>query len=247
MAVKCPVKGGWAWRCCHTGLCASRVHYSLTTEGVRVCWQLLTVPRASRSGCKLSVPQIAFQMTHCITMMALNQCGISIFTPTEGIFTRHNSIQSWHLVIAIKHEGHPFYYFFLYKLSEHNFIHIKKIICHLIWPTHTPLISPTSQASQHITHTFSTRVYQLLDLTPTQNAESPLPRVSSLPWKFLKKEKKQNKTSSLNPSTSLSRSPSSARQTPLSPSRVRRKLSLGRQPSWCYTQESGDPGYCSAL
>lgn len=85
--------------------------------------------------------------------MALNQCGISIFTPTEEIFTRHNSIQSWHLVIAIKHEGHPFYYFFLYKLSEHNFIHIKKIICNLIWPTHTPsYFTRVSNRSPHHPH-----------------------------------------------------------------------------------------------
>jgi hypothetical protein len=53
-----------------------------------------------------------FKWHTALQLMALNQCGISIFTPTEGIFTRHNSIQSWHLVIAIKHEGHPFYYYF---------------------------------------------------------------------------------------------------------------------------------------
>lgn len=137
MAVKCPVKGGWAWRCCHAGLCASRVHYSLKTEGVRVCCQLLTVPRAPVWVLSCQFLKSLFKWHTALQLMALNQCGISIFTPTEGIFTRHNSIQSWHLVIAIKHEGHPFYYFFLYKLSEHNFIHIKKIICHLIWPTHT--------------------------------------------------------------------------------------------------------------
>lgn len=55
---------------------------------------------------------------------------------------------------------------FLYKLSEHNFIHIKKIIFNLIWPTHPHLISPISQTSHHITHTV-TRLQNLqLDLTP---------------------------------------------------------------------------------
>lgn len=77
-------------------------------------------------------------------------------------FTRHNSIQSWHLVIAIKHEGHPFYfYFFLYKLSEHNFIHIKKIICNLIWPTHTPShFTHFSNLSSHHPHLHQTGIYK---------------------------------------------------------------------------------------
>lgn len=65
-----------------------------------------------------------FKWHTALQLMALNQCGISIFILTEEIITRHNNIQSWHLVIARKYKKHPFYYFFLCKLSEHNFIHI---------------------------------------------------------------------------------------------------------------------------
>lgn len=163
MAVKCPVKEGMSmallsrWTLCFQS--------SLLTEN-RGCQSLLSTVNSSAGGLPVWVLSCQFfkslfKWHTALQLMALNQCGISIFTPTEGIFTRHNSIQSWHLVIAIKHEGHPFYYFFfLYKLSEHNFIHIKKIICNLIWPTHTHLISPTSQASQHVTHTFTTRIYK---------------------------------------------------------------------------------------
>lgn len=178
--------------------------------------------------------------------MALNQCGISIFTPTEEIFTRHNSIQSWHLVIAIKHEGHPFYYFFFCT----NYLNITLFTLKkssVIWfDLHIPhLTSPVSQTTHHITHTVTTRIYQELDLTPTQSLESPLPRVSSLSWKFLKKE---NQHSSLFPSIPLPHFITrSARQTlHLSPSKVTKK-EFPDGHLRCYTQESGDPGYCSAL
>lgn len=50
-------------------------------------------------------------------------------------------------------KGIHFIIFFLYKLSEHNFIHIKKIICNLIWPTHTPsYFTRVSNRSPHHPH-----------------------------------------------------------------------------------------------
>lgn len=117
MAVKCPVRGMSMALLSHWALCFQS---SLLTEN-RGCQSLLSTVNSSPGGQAGGLPTWAlscqffkslFKWHTALQLMALNQCGISIFTPTEGIFTRHNSIQSWHLVIAIKHEGHPFYYFF---------------------------------------------------------------------------------------------------------------------------------------
>lgn len=141
MAVKCPMKeaGNGHGAALQTGLCASQVHYSLwkhrVLELVSNSYQFLGFPicffKLSVSSNLFSNDTLHYKWWH-LTNVAFP------YLHQQKKFTRHNSIQSWHLVIAIKHEGHPFY-FLLYKLSEHNFIHIKKIIFNLIWPTHSPI------------------------------------------------------------------------------------------------------------
>lgn len=143
----------WAWRC---GTSLDVVLPKYTTRGGDKGHRSLFLIAHSSLGFPFVFEVVSFfksllKWHTALQMMALNQCGISIFTPTKK-FTRHNSIQSWHLVIAIKH-GHPFY-FFCTNYQNITLFTLKKS---LIWfDLHIPhFISPISQTSHHVTHTFT--------------------------------------------------------------------------------------------
>lgn len=144
----------WPWRC-YTRLDFVLQRYTIHFENKRCCSLFLIannslgfplVFKLSVSSNLLSNDTLHYKWWH-LTHVAFP------YLHQQKKFTRHNSIRPWHLVIAIKHEGHPFC--FCTNYQNITLFTLKK--SSLIWfDLHIPhLISPISQLSHHIAHTFT--------------------------------------------------------------------------------------------
>lgn len=155
----------WAWRCC-TRLDLVLPNTLLVVKTKDVAVEVLTVLWASPLIFKQSVSSNLFSNdTLHYKWWHLTNVAFP-YLHQQRKFTRHNSIQSWHLVIAIKHEGHPFY-IFCTNYQNITLFTLKK--SSLIWydlhnpisfhPLLKPLITSPTPSPDYI-------IYKWLDLTP---------------------------------------------------------------------------------